>query len=92
MTGQTETKLKKRLEQVDGMINDAYAGMISSQDIPDEEKAEASYAMYAGRYDAFTKLLILITKNYDEAVSVDSRSPEAHKAKTTIQKLREKRK
>jgi hypothetical protein len=90
MAGQSEKNLKVRIEQVNDVINDAYQSMMDSQDSDDPE-ADAEYDMYAKRYEQFTKLLVLLTKNYDEAVSMD-RAERAEgskrKPKTALQKMR----
>ena len=90
MAGQSEKNLKIRIEQVNDVINDAYQSMIDSQDSDDPE-ADAKYDLYAKRYEQFTKLLVLLTKNYDEAVSIDraeNASRPTRKAKTALQKMR----
>lgn len=90
MAGESEKNLKNRIEQVNDVINDAYNGMMTAQDSDDPESA-AEYDMYAKRYEQFTKLLVLITKNYDEAVSIDRAEKAAsgkRKAKTPLQKMR----
>ena len=90
MAGQSERNLKVRIEQVNDVINNAYQSMMDSQDSDDPE-ADAEYDLYAKRYEQFTKLLVLLTKNYDEAVSID-RSEKAsvskRKPKTALQKMR----
>lgn len=90
MAGQSERNLKVRIEQVNDVINNAYQSMMDSQDSDDPE-ADEEYDLYAKRYEQFTKLLVLLTKNYDEAVSID-RSEKAsvskRKAKTALQKMR----
>ena len=90
MAGQSEKNLKGRIEQVNDVINDAYQSMMAAQDSDDPE-ASAEYDMYAKRYEQFTKLLVLLTKNYDEAVSIDRAERAAgskRKAKTALQKMR----
>ncbi len=90
MAGQSEKNLKVRIEQVNDVINDAYQSMIASQDSNDPE-AGAECDLYAKRYEQFTKLLVLLTKNYDEAVSIDQAekaSVSKRKAKTALQKMR----
>ena len=90
MAGQSEKNLKGRIEQVNDVINDAYQSMMAAQDSDDPE-ASAEYDMYAKRYEQFTKLLVLLTKNYDEAVSIDRAERSAgskRKAKTALQKMR----
>ena len=90
MAGQSEKNLKVRIEQVNDVINDAYQSMMDSQDSDDPESA-AEYDLYAKRYEQFTKLLVLLTKNYDEAVSIDQAekaSAPTRKAKTALQKMR----
>lgn len=90
MAGQSERNLKVRIEQVNDVINDAYQSMMDSQDSDDPE-ADAEYDLYAKRYEQFTKLLVLLTKNYDEAVSIDraeKASVSTRKAKTALQKMR----
>ena len=90
MAGQSEQNLKVRIEQVNDVINSAYQSMMDSQDSDDPE-ADTEYDLYAKRYEQFTKLLVLLTKNYDEAVSID-RSEKAsvskRKPKTALQKMR----
>lgn len=90
MAGQSEKNLKCRIEQVNDVINNAYQSMMDAQDSDDPE-ADAEYDMYAKRYEQFTKLLVLLTKNYDEAVSIDrseNASVSTRKAKTALQKMR----
>ena len=90
MAGQSEKNLKCRIEQVNDVINNAYQSMMDSQDSDDPE-ADAEYDMYAKRYEQFTKLLVLLTKNYDEAVSIDrseNASVSKRKQKTALQKMR----
>ena len=90
MAGQSEKNLKVRIEQVNDVINSAYQAMMTSQDSNDPE-ADAEYDLYAKRYEQFTKLLVLLTKNYDEAVSIDQAekaSVSKRKAKTALQKMR----
>lgn len=90
MAGQSEKNLKIRIEQVNDAINDAYKSMMVMQDSDDPE-ADAEYDMYAKRYEQFTKLLVLLTKNYDEAVSMDraeKASTSKRKPKTPLQKMR----
>ena len=90
MAGQSERNLKVRIEQVNDVINNAYQSMMDSQDSDDPE-ADAEYDLYAKRYEQFTKLLVLLTKNYDEAVSIDrseKASVSTRKAKTALQKMR----
>ena len=90
MAGQSEKNLKGRIEQVNDVINDAYQSMIAAQDSDDPESS-AEYDLYAKRYEQFTKLLVLLTKNYDEAVSIDraeKASVSKRKAKTALQKMR----
>ena len=90
MAGQSEKNLKGRIEQVNDVINDAYQSMMASQDSDDPETL-VEYDLYAKRYEQFTKLLVLLTKNYDEAVSIDRAEKEyvsKRKAKTALQKMR----
>lgn len=90
MAGQSEKNLKIRIEQVNDVINDAYQSMMDTQD-SDSPEADAEYDLYAKRYEQFTKLLVLLTKNYDEAVSIDQAekaSVSKRKAKTALQKMR----
>ena len=90
MAGQSEKNLKCRIEQVNDVINNAYQSMMDAQDSDDPE-ADTEYDMYAKRYEQFTKLLVLLTKNYDEAVSIDrseKASASTRKAKTALQKMR----
>ena len=90
MAGQSEKNLKVRIEQVNDVINSAYQSMMDSQNSDDPE-SDAEYDLYAKRYEQFTKLLVLLTKNYDEAVSIDraeNASRPTRKAKTALQKMR----
>ena len=90
MAGQSEKNLKIRIEQVNDVINDSYQAMMAAQD-SDDPKADAKYDLYARRYEQFTRLLVLLTKNYDEAVSIDQAekaSVSKRKAKTALQKMR----
>lgn len=90
MAGQSEKNLKVRIEQVNDVINDAYQSMMASQD-GDDPEFDTEYDLYAKRYEQFTKLLVLLTKNYDEAVSIDQAekaSGAKRKAKTALQKMR----
>lgn len=92
MAGQSEKNLKLRIDQVNGIINDSYTAMLSAQDMEDESAAKEEYAYWAGMYEKFTKVLVQLTRNYDEAVNIDKvtkqSSPRKNQKKTVLQELR----
>lgn len=97
MAGKTEANLADRIEQVNGLIDDAYADMNEwSSHMNDDEpdmaaKAVTMYNLALKQYTTFLGLLMTMTKNYDEAVNVDNKMSKhgSSKEKTVLEKLRE---
>lgn len=86
MAGKTEEALSTRMEQVNGLIDKAYADMEEyarrAETNDDDREYNMSMSTNAQRsYIGFMQLLMTMTKNFDEAVKVDS-----HKSKTTATK------
>lgn len=86
MAGKTEEALSSRMEQVNRLIDKAYTDMeeyARRAETDDDDRAyNMSMADNAQRsYIGFMQLLMTMTKNFDEAVKVDS-----HKSKTTATK------
>jgi hypothetical protein len=86
MAGKTEEALSSRMEQVNGLIDKAYSDMEEygrkAETSDDDREYYMSMASNAQRnYVSFMQLLMTMTKNFDEAVKVDS-----HKSKTTAVK------
>ena len=95
MAGKTEEALSPRMEQVNRLIDKAYADMEEyarrAETDDDDREYNMSMAVNAQRsYVSFMNLLMTMTKNFDEAVKVDSHKSKATAAKTpktTLQKL-----
>lgn len=95
MAGKTEEALSTRMEQVNRLIDKAYADMEDyarrAETDDDDREYNMSMAVNAQRsYVSFMNLLMTMTKNFDEAVKVDSHKSKATAAKTpktTLQKL-----
>ena len=95
MAGKTEEALSTRMEQVNRLIDKAYADMEEyarrAETDDDDREYNMSMAVNAQRsYVSFMNLLMTMTKNIDEAVKVDSHKSKATAAKTpktTLQKL-----
>lgn len=95
MAGKTEEALSSRMEQVNRLIDKAYADMEEyarrAETDDDDREYNMSMAVNAQRsYVSFMQLLMTMTKNFDEAVKVDSHKSKATAAKTpktTLQKL-----
>ena len=95
MAGKTEEALSTRMEQVNRLIDSAYADMEEyarrAETDDDDREYNMSMAVNAQRsYVSFMNLLMTMTKNFDEAVKVDSHKSKATAAKTpktTLQKL-----
>lgn len=95
MAGKTEEALSSRMEQVNGLIDKAYSDMEEyarrAETNNDDREYNTSMAANAQRsYIGFMQLLMTMTKNFDEAVKVDSRKSKTTAAKapkTTLQKL-----
>lgn len=95
MAGKTEEALSARMEQVNKLIDKAYADMEEyarrAETNDDDREYNMSMAVNAQRsYVSFMNLLMTMTKNFDEAVKVDSHKSKATAAKapkTTLQKL-----
>ena len=95
MVGKTEEALSSRMEQVNRLIDKAYADMEEyarrAETDDDDREYNMSMAVNAQRsYVSFMNLLMTMTKNFDEAVKVDSHKSKATAAKTpktTLQKL-----
>ena len=86
MAGKTEEALSSRMEQVNGLIDKADSDMEKygrqAETSDDDREYYMSMASNAQRnYVSFMQLLMTMTKNFDEAVKVDS-----HKSKTTATK------
>ena len=86
MAGKTEEALSSRMEQVNGLIDKAYADMEEyarrAETNDDDREYNMSMSTNAQKsYIGFMQLLMTMTKNFDEAVKVDS-----HKSKTTATK------
>lgn len=86
MAGKTEEALSARMEQVNKLIDKSYADMEEyarrAETDDDDREYNMSMAVNAQRsYVNFMNLLMTMTKNFDEAVKVDS-----HKSKTTATK------
>lgn len=95
MAGKTEEALSSRMEQVNGLIDKAYSDMKEyarkAETNDDDREYNMSMATSAQRnYVSFMQLLMTMTKNFDEAVKVDShksKTTAAKTPKTTLQKL-----
>lgn len=95
MAGKTEEALSSRMEQVNRLIDKAYADMEEyarrAETDDDDREYNMSMAVNAQKsYVSFMNLLMTMTKNFDEAVKVDSHKSKATAAKTpktTLQKL-----
>lgn len=96
MAGKTEEALSTRMEQVNGLIDKAYSDMEeytrkAEETEDDDRQYYMSMAANAQRnYVSFMQLLMTMTKNFDEAVKVDShksRTTATKAPKTTLQKL-----
>lgn len=95
MAGKTEEALSSRMEQVNGLIDKAYSDMEEhgrkAETSDDDREYHMSMASNAQRnYVSFMQLLMTMTKNFDEAVKVDShksRTTASKTPKTTLQKL-----
>ena len=95
MAGKTEEALSSRMEQVNKLIDKAYADMEEyarrAETDDDDREYNMSMAVNAQRsYVSFMNLLMTMTKNFDEAVKVDSHKSKATAAKTpktTLQQL-----
>lgn len=95
MAGKTEEALSARMEQVNRLIDKAYVDMEEyarrAETNDDDREYNMSMAANAQRsYVSFMNLLMTMTKNFDEAVKVDSHKSKATAAKTpktTLQKL-----
>lgn len=95
MAGKTEEALSTRMEQVNRLIDKAYVDMEEyarrAETDDDDREYNMSMAVNAQRsYVSFMNLLMTMTKNFDEAVKVDSHKSKATAAKTpktTLQKL-----
>ncbi len=95
MAGKTEEALSARMEQVNKLIDKSYADMEEyarrAETDDDDREYNMSMAVNAQRsYVSFMNLLMTMTKNFDEAVKVDShksKSTATKTPKTTLQKL-----
>lgn len=95
MAGKTEEALSSRMEQVNGLIDKAYSDMEEyarrAETNDDDHEYNMSMSINAQKsYVSFMQLLMTMTKNFDEAVKVDShksRTTAAKAPKTTLQKL-----
>lgn len=95
MAGKTEEALSSRMEQVNRLIDKAYVDMGEyarrAETDDDDREYNMSMAVNAQKsYVSFMNLLMTMTKNFDEAVKVDSHKSKATAAKTpktTLQKL-----
>lgn len=95
MAGKTEEALSSRMDQVNRLIDKAYTDMEDyarrAETDDDDREYNMSMAVNAQKsYVSFMQLLMTMTKNFDEAVKVDSHKSKATAAKTpktTLQKL-----
>lgn len=95
MAGKTEEALSARMEQVNKLIDKSYADMEEyarrAETDDDDREYNMSMVVNAQRsYVSFMNLLMTMTKNFDEAVKVDSHKSKATATKTpktTLQKL-----
>lgn len=95
MAGKTEEALSARMEQVNKLIDKSYADMEEYARRAETDDGDREYnmsmAVNAQRsYVSFMNLLMTMTKNFDEAVKVDSHKSKATATKTpktTLQKL-----
>lgn len=95
MAGKTEEALSARMEQVNKLIDKSYADMeeYARKAETDDDDREYNMSMAANaqrNYVSFMNLLMTMTKNFDEAVKVDSHKSKATATKTpktTLQKL-----
>ena len=95
MAGKTEEALSARMEQVNKLIDKSYADMeeYARRAETDDDDREYNMSMAANarrNYVSFMNLLMTMTKNFDEAVKVDSHKSKATATKTpktTLQKL-----
>lgn len=95
MAGKTEEALSARMEQVNRLIDKAYADMeeYARRAETDDDYREYNMSMSVNaqrNYVSFMNLLMTMTKNFDEAVKVDSHKSKATATKapkTTLQKL-----
>ncbi len=102
MAGKTEEILASRMEEVNGLIDSAYTQMSAAQaflsdtmlEDDDIARYETMYQSAQKTYVTLMTLLMQMTKNYDEAVKVDTRrtknSESAKQPLTTMQKLKAK--
>lgn len=103
MAGKTEEILANRMEEVNGLIDSAYTQMSSAQNLLSDPTLEDNdIARYENMYQTAQKtyvtlmtLLMQMTKNYDEAVKVDTRrnkttTANSPQTQTLMQKLKTK--
>lgn len=102
MAGKTEEILANRMLEVNGLIDSAYTQMSSAQNLLDDPTLEDDdIARYESMFQTAQKtyvtlmtLLMQMTKNYDEAVKVDTRRTKTAsnntQPQTTMQKLKAK--
>lgn len=103
MAGKTEEILANRMEEVNGLIDSAYTQMSAAQTLlSDPTLEDADVARYENMYQTAQKtyvtlmtLLMQMTKNYDEAVKVDTRrnkttTANSPQTQTLMQKLKTK--
>lgn len=102
MAGKTEEILTNRMTEVNGLIDGAYSQMsfaqtyLSDPTLEDNDivRYESMYQTAQKTYVTLMSLLMQMTKNYDEAVKVDTRrnktTPPATQQQTTLQKLKTK--
>ena len=91
--GQSVDNLKGRINEVNDIIDRAHEDVIRCTTmVPDEDNTEAvietRYQNALGRYERGVRLLVLLTKNYDEAASADAMESEAEK-KRGVKRKRE---
>ena len=102
MAGKTEEILANRMQEVNGLIDSAYTQMSSAQHLlsdptledNDIARYESMYQTAQKTYVTLLTLLMQMTKNYDEAVKVDTRrnktASNTTQPQTTMQKLKAK--
>ncbi len=101
MAGKTEEVLTERMEQVNGIIDDAFSDMmrykkLAGDDTLDDSERQPYNALFMAAqktYMSMMTLLMQMTKNFDEALKVDThrrKSETAKQPQTTLQKLKAK--
>lgn len=89
--GQSVDNLKGRINEVNDIIDRAHEDVLRCTTmVPDEDVNEAvietRYQNALGRYERGVRLLVLLTKNYDEAAAADAMETEEEKRKGTYRR------